>query len=921
MSSPDFDRYFEALTDHPPLPWQRRLHDLMAGHDPSDWPDACDIPTGLGKTSAVACWLIALATANRNRVPRRLVYIVNRRTIVDQVTDVAETFWRRLRDDSRLTSLRQTLATDLANREGDAAGDALAISTLRGEFADNGAWRADPARASIIIGTPDLIGSDLLFSGYRTGKRSLAHQAGLLGHDALLVHDEAHLSPAMQVLLGQIAEMQRKHDSPRPIRVLALSATQRSSDGKPPLTLDHADNDNDTVRQRLQAFKRLAVESMEKMKEETAARFRKRWCEAMAEHAWGRYQDRTVRVVVYVRSPDDAKAIHDDLRKRLRAANRKTAPNRLALLTGRLRGHERDELAAGPILTALRDAKPVAETIYLVATSAGEVGVDLDADHLICDLTTADALIQRIGRLNRRGLRTADQGCHIDLIAGPDEAPKRDAADARARWSARQKTLDLLCSLATGDDGRIDASPQAIREQWNVPEDCLEPQPEVLPLTEPMVSALSMTSVDRTQRVDGKLVSTWPLLPDIGTLIHGLVEDTVEVTLAWRAEVAYIADPQRSAEDVEQLVKQTLKACPVRAAERLTLPTNVALDWLKKRAKKLDGATHFGLLVGGGVERLRLDGESEAHRLVGRTLLLPPAFGGLDRSGTPDATATTAPERLDLGDRDSVRRFLVREASDGYELRRLAVGADDDDAWREVDDVEGKTSRNAALDATTCDGFARRVTIPLVGVDDAGARLDLVIARQPNQEGSSDASRVELESHNTDVGERLSRFAKALDLERGWGKALEDAGLGHDTGKSRHLWQTFANNLDFGDPVAKPIGRGQPDWRILDGYRHEYGSLLDAVDDGIDDPLTLHGIASHHAGARPHFNQQFDPGRIGNPPPEASALAIALRFDALQKQHGPWGLAWLEALLRSADRTVSAGDAADDFNVEEDADA
>jgi len=44
--------------------------------------------------------------------------------------------------------------------------DPLAISTLRGEFADNGEWRIDPARPAVIVGTVDMIGSRLLFSGY-----------------------------------------------------------------------------------------------------------------------------------------------------------------------------------------------------------------------------------------------------------------------------------------------------------------------------------------------------------------------------------------------------------------------------------------------------------------------------------------------------------------------------------------------------------------------------------------------------------------------------------------------------------------------------------------------------------------------------------------------------------------------------------
>src|SRR5690606_7277704 len=69
----------------------------------------------------------------------------------------------------------------------------LAISTLRGQFADNGVWRRDPSRPGIIIGTVDMIGSRLLFSGYGCGFRSKPLHAGLLGQDVLLIHDEAHL--------------------------------------------------------------------------------------------------------------------------------------------------------------------------------------------------------------------------------------------------------------------------------------------------------------------------------------------------------------------------------------------------------------------------------------------------------------------------------------------------------------------------------------------------------------------------------------------------------------------------------------------------------------------------------------------------------------------------------------------------------
>ena len=48
------------------------------------------------------------------------------------------------------------------------------------------------------------------------------------------------------------------------------------------------------------------------------------------------------------------------------------------------------------------DAPPDRPT-FLIATAAGEVGVDLNADHLVCDLVEWERMQQRFGRVNRRG--------------------------------------------------------------------------------------------------------------------------------------------------------------------------------------------------------------------------------------------------------------------------------------------------------------------------------------------------------------------------------------------------------------------------------------------------------------------------------------------------------------------------------------
>ena len=70
---------------HPPFRWQMRLLRRLLD---ADLPRVVDIPTGLGKTSVMALWLIALVEGAR--LPRRLVYVVDRRAVVDQATRFAE---------------------------------------------------------------------------------------------------------------------------------------------------------------------------------------------------------------------------------------------------------------------------------------------------------------------------------------------------------------------------------------------------------------------------------------------------------------------------------------------------------------------------------------------------------------------------------------------------------------------------------------------------------------------------------------------------------------------------------------------------------------------------------------------------------------------------------------------------------------
>jgi len=157
-----------------------------------------------------------------------------------------------------------------------------------------------------------------------------------------------------------------------------------------------------------------------------------------------------------------------------------------------------------------------------------------------------------------------------------------------------------------------------------------------------------------------------------------------------------------------------------------------------------------------------------------------------------------------------------------------------------------------------------------------------------------------------------ARFGEALNLESGQKEALEIAARWHDRGKARKVWQRAIFNEDKEDKAyyAKPGPQGI-DSRRLNGYRHEFGSLLEAMADSEisshpEADLILHLIAVHHGWARPHFlPSAWDLESHTEAQNRQAALEAMRRFGRLQQCFGRWGLAWLESLMRCVDILAS----------------
>jgi CRISPR-associated endonuclease/helicase Cas3 len=847
--SREFDGRFKDLTGHKPFPWQRRLYERMASKEPANVPASCNIPTGLGKTNVIAIWLVALISGAC--VPRRLVYVVNRRTVVDQTTDEVVKFRERL------------LTLDWVPPEFRD----LALSTLRGQFADNREWSADPSRPAVICGTVDMIGSRLLFSGYGVGFKVRPLHAGFLGQDVLLVHDEAHLEPAFQELLLAVEKEQRRCKEFGTLRVVELTATPRKGGGSEesePLGLTNEDYKNKVVRDRFEAKKSLKL---------IANADPKKLAEQIVELAL-EYRDSKRAILIFVRRVEDVEKITAKLAKE---------KQQFKQLTGTLRGLERDELVNDPIfLRFLKPAGESSETAYLVCTSAGEVGVNISADHLVCDLSTFDSMAQRFGRVNRFGDFHDTEIC----VNYPAQFDEKLDLDIRL-----EKTLMLLTRL----DG--DASPKALTElPIESRTEAVAPLPKILSVSDILLDSWAMTTIR------GKL----PGRPPVEPYLHGISEwQPPETQVAWREEVEVVIGelldryaPEDLLEDFPLKPHELLKDRSDRVFKHLEAIAQAHPDkpaWLTD-----DLGTVEVLSIG------ELANKNQKDRINHCTILLPPSAGGLESgrlNGEAIAGASDVSTELYDDDAKTIRRRIrvwnddpqLNTKTFGMRLIRppIVIPLDSDDGDEEEQRTWGWYSR------------------PLDADDDLSNTV---------------ADAVSWDRHTNDVVLHVRRILKALELPIELQRALILATQFHDLGKKREIWQRSIGNPNPSDWYAKSgkDASGQ-EWQPRDicrNYRHEFGSALDLLDTtqpylnelerlesdhvGMKD-LVLHLIAAHHGYARPHFplENAYD---LVHPVEAESAFAAETprRFARLQRRYGRWGLAYLESLLRAADWAASS---------------
>lgn len=923
LTAEDFTNFFRDVHGHEPFPWQRRLTAHVL--DEGTWPEVIDLPTGTGKTAVLDTAVFTMA-ARPESAPRRVVFVIDRRIVVDQVCERAHRIRDRVAaaETPILSSIRERLKT-LSD------GEPLGVAALRGGVPIDNEWTNRPDQPWVIVSTVDQFGSRLLFRGYGVSPRMRPVHAGLAGNDCLVILDEVHLSVPFAETLAQVAELPCER-LPRRFDVVEMSATPSNTTAVP-FTLDPVGDLEQCpeLRRRVEAAKQaelVTVRNHDAMPSailkivKSASSLKKSDASSLTVRSLG----------VVVNRVRTARETHQELRDAGYTAH---------LLTGRMRPLDRvDALSTiAPTVDPDGDSKSD-ELAIVVATQCIEVGADFSFDALITECAAVDSLRQRFGRLDRRGLSVSRNGAAARAwILGPRSVVTSNKPDP-IYGEAVRATWEELQALATR--GPIDVGPGSLKD-FSLR--AVAPKAHSPLLLKTHLEAWVQTSPE-------------PIVqPAVESFLHGIGQSqTADVSILWRWD----------------RTEEALQLVPPRQAEFLQVPIDAARSWLAD-ASEVDVAdvvitrfedTKRPTNGNAADDWVRWEGFGKSpgpvdvnHIRPGDVIVVDPGRGGL-RAGTWDPSCEDPV--TDLGDAAQAaygRRVTLRldprllggsvprpgEEIDADTSARERIGRwleeyldNDAPSWLCRVAEQLRPGFEIATTGIADDGYDKGYFV-LIGrnIHTQKPAVDDAIMDGTDETCSLTGSGVKLRDHLDGVGGRAGCIASRLGLEDDLVEDLRLAGQLHDLGKVDRRFQT---QLVGGDPVAlemleEPLAKSLPNAarirRYPTGMRHEVASVaMVGANTGVlssaqDKDLVLHLVGTHHGFARPLPPIIHDPEpqtlvyTIDGHPMEVQsdltestlALDMAERFWRLTERYGYHGLAWLEAILRLADHQQSAAEA------------
>jgi CRISPR-associated endonuclease/helicase Cas3 len=353
------------------------------------------VPTGAGKTAAVVLsWLHRLGEGHSD-APRRMVYCLPMRVLVEQTVEQARTW---------ISALKLPVG----------------VATLMGGEVE-GEWEIYPERPYILVGTQDMLFSRALNRGYAMSRYRWPVHFGLLNNDCLWVCDEVQLMGDGLATSAQLAAFRERFHTFKDCPTIWMSATIDSAmlhtvdmpEAPAAFELLEEDFARRDLNRRLTAPKHLerAPDGCN-----TAA--------GLAQFLAERHRPGKQTIVV-VNTVARAREVFDQLRKLMGSG----APCRL--LHSRFRPFEKR------LWTELLKSEIPDEGRILIATQVIEAGVDISSSLLVTDLAPWPSMVQRFGRCNRAGeFNTAD-------IFWIDQRPKVEPYEADELEKAWEIVKDL----------------------------------------------------------------------------------------------------------------------------------------------------------------------------------------------------------------------------------------------------------------------------------------------------------------------------------------------------------------------------------------------------------------------------------------------------------------------------------------------
>ena len=405
----NYKNFFERATGFAPYPYQAELGEGR------DFPVLLKIPTGAGKTeAAILGWLYRRfehpKEAVRDSTPRRLVYCLPMRTLVEQTV-------------KRVKGWLEMLGRS----------DDVGVVTLMGGEPRT-QWYLEPEKPYVIIGTQDMLLSRGLNRGYGNSPFMWPVEYGLLNNDCLWVMDEVQLMANGLPTSTQLSGLRRKLGAYGPSHSMWMSATVRPDWLS---TIDHATPASDQILEL--GCEDIASPNLEKrhnarkiVSEESVAGNRQQYARNMAALIAKKHEQGTLTLVIVNtvdRSQDIYKALNNPRHVKLDAEK--------ILVHSRFRADDRRQ--KNDAVTA--DLDESGPGIVVVATQAVEAGVDISARTLLTEVAPWASMVQRFGRCNREGKFAKGNVFWVDVgERRQDTAPyePEDVALARAQMKALQ---------------------------------------------------------------------------------------------------------------------------------------------------------------------------------------------------------------------------------------------------------------------------------------------------------------------------------------------------------------------------------------------------------------------------------------------------------------------------------------------------